>query len=171
MLNTDVFISCVIFWLHTPETLGLIFCTLVFHFRGLGSGQLFILSPFFGLCILALQVFTRGCLEYAKSQEFIFFFFGTSLLIVFWDSKGIWSFLKYLTPQGIHFCFFLGHMLLGYLGLQGFHFSKKKTWLDFTLCQPIRFLFLRFFLMLCKHHQDVTCQPLGFHFGQNMLAL
>ena len=49
MLSTAVFISCAIFvfdFQHTPETLGLIFCTLIFHFQKFGSGQLFIVSFF-----------------------------------------------------------------------------------------------------------------------------
>ena len=36
MLSTVVFISCAIFvfdFQHTPETLGLIFCTLILHFQ------------------------------------------------------------------------------------------------------------------------------------------
>ena len=61
MLSTAVFISYIIIFdfQHTPETLGFIFCTLMFHFRKKGSGQLFIVS-FFLAYTLALQVFKFG---------------------------------------------------------------------------------------------------------------
>ena len=44
---------------HTPETLSLIFCTLMFHFQKKGCGRLFIVSLFFAHT-LALQVFKLG---------------------------------------------------------------------------------------------------------------
>ena len=60
MLSTVVFISCAIIVLfqYTPETQGLIFCTLIFHFRKWGSGQF--LTVFFFAYTLALQVFKLG---------------------------------------------------------------------------------------------------------------
>ena len=85
--------------------------------------------------------------------------------------KGIWSFLKIssISSRKEFIFVFFGHMLLGYVRLKGFHF-EKNTSLYFNPCKTSRFLFLRFFLKLRNHHQDVTCQTIGFHLGQNTLA-
>ena len=104
MLNTVVFISCVICdFQHAPGTLGLIFCALVFHFRRLGPGQFFIVSPFLSVYLGSAGFYSwfwaeslglhpklnaqRGCLEYPKCQGFIFDFFLNQVFNLFFERQ------------------------------------------------------------------------------------
>ena len=57
--------------------------------------------------------------------------------------KGIWSFLKILSisSRKEFILFFLGHMLLGYVRLKGFHFEKKTHHYTLTHVRPQGFYF------------------------------
>ena len=183
-------LALLFFWFSTcPRDTGFRFNLLYLDlsFSEIGVRSAVHLVPFCYLCILALQVFILGfglkawsctlswtpnedVLSIPSVRDSFSIFFWTRFLTFFLRGKRHLIIPKVSQASRDSFLFFWTYVVGYRLRLKGFHFAKI-TWLNFTPCQVIKFLFFSFFFMVWEHYQHVTCQPIGFHFGQNMLAL